>query len=307
MRSLYLGTSDFAAVVLRRLASGPHRPDLVVTPPDRPRGRGRRLAAPPVAEAATELGIDLFQAADVNEAASRERLLEGGPEVAIVCAFGQLVGDELLGSVEMLNVHPSLLPRWRGAAPIERSIMAGDEVTGVCVMKLTAGLDSGPVALSAEERIGSADDYGSLSARLAEAGGRLLGEALDRLVAGRLGFEEQAAEGITYADKIASAERQVDPRNDARSESLRIRALTPHVGAFAMLGDGSRLGLRQPSLLAAGPEPGRFAATATGLALGFAGGGLEIGAVQPPGKRWMGAADYVRGYGAPEAAVVAPT
>ncbi|MFN8113311.1 MAG: methionyl-tRNA formyltransferase, partial [Solirubrobacterales bacterium] len=178
MRTLYLGTSDFAAVILRRLAASPHRPALVVTPPDRPRGRGRKLAPPPVAAAADELGIELLQTADVNDPAVTERLLDAGADAGVVCAFGQIVREPLLSGVEWLNVHPSLLPRWRGAAPIERAIMAGDETTGVCVMRLEAGLDSGPVASRREERIGPRDDYGALAERLATVGGDVLVEAL---------------------------------------------------------------------------------------------------------------------------------
>ena len=145
VRTVYLGTSDFAAGVLRALADTAHRPALVVTRPDRPRGRGRRLASPPVADAARELGIELDQPEDVNSDAARARIAAAAPETVCVCAFGALIKEPLLSEHPMLNVHPSLLPRWRGAAPIERAIMAGDEVTGVSIMRVTAGLDSGPV------------------------------------------------------------------------------------------------------------------------------------------------------------------
>src|SRR3954447_581971 len=151
---VFLGTSEFAATVLRRLADSPHRPLLVVTPPDRPKGRGRRTQAPPAAEVATELEIDLLQAANVNEDAALERIRAARPEALAVCAFGQLIREPLLSEWPMLNVHPSLLPRWRGAAPIERAIMAGDGRTGVCVMRVTAGLDSGPIALCEEVPLG---------------------------------------------------------------------------------------------------------------------------------------------------------
>ncbi|HWO48628.1 MAG TPA: formyltransferase family protein, partial [Solirubrobacterales bacterium] len=127
MKTVYLGTSEFAATVLRTLAAGPHRPALVVTPPDRPRGRGRRPGAPPTAIAAAELGIEVERSADVNEEATRGRIDAARPDVIVVCAFGQIVREPLLSAGEILNVHPSLLPRWRGAAPIERAIMAGDE------------------------------------------------------------------------------------------------------------------------------------------------------------------------------------
>ena len=142
MRTAYLGTSEFAATVLRRLADSAHRPVLVVTPPDSRRGRGRRLAPPPAAETAREVGLDLHQTPDVNSSESVEAIRATRPEAIAVCAFGQLIGEQLLSEFLMLNVHPSLIPRWRGAAPIERALMAGDEVTGVTIMRVTAGLCS---------------------------------------------------------------------------------------------------------------------------------------------------------------------
>ena len=302
MTTLYLGTSDFAATVLRGLAGGPHRPALVVAPPDRPRGRGRKVSPPPAASTARELGIELLQTADVNEPDVRDRLHAVAADVSVVCAFGQLIKEPLLSSIEFLNVHPSLLPRWRGAAPVERAIMAGDDVTGVCIIRLTAGLDAGPVAARRETPIGPADDYGTLSGRLAGIGAGLLGEALDRRAEGRLEFAEQAEDGVTYAEKINAVERRVDPWNRATAEALRIRALTPHVGAFVLLGDGSRLGLRDPIVAAVGPAPGQFAADGGSLILGCADGALGIASVQPEGKRWMDSGDYLRGYGPPTAA-----
>ena len=149
MRTVYLGTSGFAANVLERLAEGSHRPVLVVTRPDRPAGRGRRLTAPPVADVARRLGLDLDQPEDVNAAEARARIAAAEPEVVVVCAFGALLKEPLLSEFELLNIHPSLLPRWRGAAPIERAMMAGDTETGVSIMRVTAGLDSGPVCLAA--------------------------------------------------------------------------------------------------------------------------------------------------------------
>ncbi len=299
MKNVYLGTSDFAATVLRDLAEGAHRPALVVTPPDRRSGRGRRVSPPPVAVAAAELGIELAQFEDVNAGESRERIAAPGAGVVIVCAFGQLIKEPLLSSAEILNVHPSLLPRWRGAAPIERSLMAGDATTGVCVMRLTAGLDSGPVALREEVSIGPGDDYGALAGSLAAIGGRLLGAALDLADAGDLRFEEQDEAGVTYAEKIESAERRVDPRGSAVAEGRRIRALTPHIGAFVITGGDSRLGLRDPVVLEGGPAAGTFAEADGTLVLGCGSGALRIGAIQPPGKRWMAAGDFLRGYGLP--------
>ncbi|MFN8114351.1 MAG: formyltransferase family protein, partial [Solirubrobacterales bacterium] len=188
----------------------------------------------------------------------------------------------------------------------ERAIMAGDETTGVCVMRLEAGLDSGPVASRREERIGPRDDYGALAERLATVGGDVLVEALDRRAEGPLEYVPQPDDGLTYAEKIEPAERRVDPWSPARSEALRIRGLTPHVGAFAVLGDETRLGLRDPEVLAAGPGPGEFEGVEGALVLGCGEGALRIGTVQPPGGRWMPAADFLRGRGVPEPAARPP-
>ena len=166
LRNVFLGTSDFAAVVLRRLAASDHRPQLVVTRPDAKQGRGQRLAPPPVALLARELGIEVIQPEQLHAPEILERIADARPEVVTTCAYGVLIKEPLLSDYEMLNVHPSLLPRWRGAAPIERAIMAGDSETGVAIMRVTAGWDSGPVYMLGAEPIRPDDDYGTLAARL---------------------------------------------------------------------------------------------------------------------------------------------
>jgi methionyl-tRNA formyltransferase len=260
------------------------------------------LAPPPVAEVATELGIPLHQTGDAGAPDSVAAIQSADAEVGVVCAFGQLIREPLLSDPPMLNIHPSLLPRWRGAAPIERAIMAGDETTGVCVMRLTAGLDSGPVALSESARIASTADYGELAAALADLGSSVIGRALDLHEAGELGYTEQDEAAATYANKIDASDRRVEIAGAADEEARRIRALTPHIGAYVELADGLRLGVRDPEPLVDGPPPGEFAADDAELVLGLGSGALRIGAAQPPGKRWIGAADYLRGYGVPEAA-----
>src|SRR5215210_1596088 len=159
MRTVYLGTSPFAVAVLERLAASDHRPVLVVTRPDRPRGRGRKLAAPPVADAARSLGIELLQPESVNSDEARAAIAAVEPDAVLICAFGALIREPLLSAHPMLNVHPSLLPRWRGAAPVERAIEAGDGVTGVSIMRPIEEMDAGPVCLQREEPIGADDDY----------------------------------------------------------------------------------------------------------------------------------------------------
>jgi methionyl-tRNA formyltransferase len=295
VRTVYLGTSDFAAAVLERLADSPHRPALVVTRPDRPAGRGRRLTSPPVWHAAQALGLDVAQPDDVNEGEARARIASVDPEAVVVCAFGALVRDALLAEHDMLNVHPSLLPRWRGAAPIERAMMAGDDETGVAIMQVTAGLDSGPVCLVEREPIRPDDTSGTLSERLARLGGELLVRALDE----RPPFEEQPDAGVTYAEKISAEDRVLDPVGRPAAELERVvRALTPHVGARLTLPDGSFLGVWGARIVTApGRAPGTLGNEGGALVLACQDGtALELTAVQPPGRKQMPAADYLRGH-----------
>jgi methionyl-tRNA formyltransferase len=300
VRTVYLGTSEFAATVLRRLAGSPHRPALVVTPPDRRQGRGRKVQPPPAAVAARELGLDLLQAENVNEEGALERIRAAQPEAVAVCAFGQLIREPLLSEFPMLNVHPSLLPRWRGAAPIERAIMARDPTTGVCVMQVTAGLDSGPVALCEETPLAPDEDFEALSARLAELGGDLLVRALDWLAAGTLEFAEQDEDGVTYAEKIDSAERRLDPSRPAADLAAKVRALNPHVGTYLEARDGERLGVRGATAVEEVAAQAQMEARDGALLLGCAEGALRLEVVQPPGGKPMAADAYLRGHQPPE-------
>jgi methionyl-tRNA formyltransferase len=306
VRTVYLGTSTFAVDVLGALATSPHRPTLVVTPPARPRGRGRKVVPPPVALAARDLGLDVHQSETVNDEVTLARIEAAAPEGIAVCQFGQLIKEPLLSRVLMLNVHPSVLPRWRGAAPIERAIMAGDTVTGMTIFRITAGLDSGPIALVRHEPIRPNDTAGSLAARLAPIGARLLVEALDMDEAGVLELTEQPEEGVTYAEKIDPAERRLDPTRPAAELERIVRALTPAIGAYLELESGERLGVEEARLVDVDLPPGRLSASDGRLILGCGDGALELVRVKPPGKRAMGAADYVRGHRVPER-VVAPS
>jgi len=299
VRTVFLGTSEFAAAVLRRLAGSGHRPGLVVTPPDRQKGRGRRSGPPPAAAEAVELGIDLLQVESVNGAAALERIRVAGPQAVAVCAFGQLIREPLLSEWPLLNVHPSLLPRWRGAAPIERAIMAGDERTGVSLMQVTAGLDSGPVALREEVPVGPEDDFEHLAAKLSGLGGELLVEALDLLERGELAFEEQDDEQATYAGKIESAERRLDPARPAIELARTVRALTPHVGAYLELDKDSRLGVRRARAVDVNVKQGEMKAEWGALLLGCGRGALRLEVVQPTGGRPMAADAYLRGHPVP--------
>jgi methionyl-tRNA formyltransferase len=311
VRTVFLGTSGFAVAVLERLAAGAHRPQLVVTRPDRPRGRGRKLGAPPVAQAARRLELAIAQPAKVNDPAARELIARTQPEVVVVCAFGALIKEPLLSEYELLNVHPSLLPRWRGAAPVERAIMAGDERTGVSIMRLTAGLDSGPVCLAGAEPIAPRDTYGSLAGRLQTLGGELLVRALDELAGGaQLQFSEQDERQATYAEKIGPEDRLLQATRTALELERVVRALHPHIGARLALSGGELLGVldaractgaasAQAGASGGGPPAGELARDGERLLYGARDGALELLRVQPPGGRPMDAPSYLRGHELP--------
>ena len=293
MRTVYLGTSDFAAAVLERLARSAHRPALVVSRPDRRRGRGRTLQPPPVADAARALGIDLVQPEQLHEPDVLERIAAAAPDVLVVCAYGVIVREPLLDAYEIFNVHPSLLPRWRGAAPVERAMMAGDRETGVSIMRLTAGLDSGPVCLQGRETIASDDDHATLAARLQALGGDLLVRALDD----RPPWVEQDEAGVTYAHKIEAADRTLDHTRTPEELERVVRALRPHIGARLPLPDGSMLGVvaAAPAGPTLAPAGGHVRTDGERLLLDCRGGALELIEIQPPGKTGMPAAAWLRG------------
>lgn len=311
MRTVYLGTSDFAAGVLQALAKSAHAPALALTRPDRPRGRGRKMSSPPVADRAQRLGIPLLQPLSVNSEDTVAEVEAASPDAIVVCAFGALIREPLLSLRQMLNVHPSLLPRWRGAAPIERAIMAGDERTGVSIMRLTEGLDSGPVCLAEEEEIAPEDDYGSLADRLCEMGGRLIVRTLDLMEAGEpLSFEEQSDEEATYAEKIGPEDRLLNPERGPEELVRVVRALHPHIGARIVMPGGEPLGVCRAVAVATGanggagtpavigglPAIGILAEVEGRLLYGVSGGALELLEVQPSGKRAMDAQAYLRGH-----------
>ncbi len=218
-------TAPFGADVLERLAAEFEVVQLL-TRPDKPAGRGRRLAAPPAKLVAERLGIPVEQPAKLDDGVGI------AAHAVVVCAYGLLIPPVLLERALWLNVHPSLLPRWRGAAPIERAIMAGDTETGVTIHETVEALDAGPVAAQRSFAIAAEDDAGAVYARSAEVAAELL---RDVLAADVPSFEPQAEDGVTYAAKIGPADRELDPSRPAHELVNRVRALSPHIGA--RLGD----------------------------------------------------------------------
>jgi methionyl-tRNA formyltransferase len=218
-------TAPFGADVLERLAAE-HDVVQLLTRPDKPRGRGRKLAPTPAKEVAERLGIPVDQPAKLDGS------VELAADTVVVCAYGLLIPNELLERALWLNVHPSLLPRWRGAAPVERAIMAGDDETGVTIHRTVEALDAGPVAGRRAFPIGPDDDAGAVYAHAAEAAAELLAEVLAE---DEPRFEPQAEDGVTYAEKIRPEDRELDPGAPAQELVNRVRALSPHIGA--RLGD----------------------------------------------------------------------
>jgi len=218
VRVAVAATAPFGADVLERLAAR-HEVTYLLTRPDRPRGRGRRVGAPPAKEAAERLGIEVRQPESVAE-------FDPGEDVVVLAAYGALIPEAVLDRSLWLNVHPSLLPRWRGAAPIERALMAGDRETGVTIIKLVPELDAGPIAAQRAISVAEEDDYGSIAARTAELGVELVEQVLPDP-----SFTPQPEEGVTYAKKIGPEDRVLDWARPPEELLNRIRALSPHIGA----------------------------------------------------------------------------
>jgi methionyl-tRNA formyltransferase len=267
MRLVVAATAPLGAAVLEGLAAR-HEIELLVTRPDRPRGRGRALGAPPAKQAAERLGIPVAQP---------ERLVEspGSAETVVVCAYGALVPESLLGQRLWLNVHPSLLPRWRGAAPVERAILAGDVETGVTIHRTTAELDAGPIAAQRAFPIGREDDAGAVYERAAEVAIELLEDVLPQPT-----FRPQPEDGVTYAEKIGPADRWLDWSRPAEEIANRIRALSPHIGARGVVrGRTLTVWRARPA------QPGSL----------LVAGGVELLEVQPESGRRMTGAEWLRG------------
>ena len=302
MRVTFMGTPDFAVPVLDALHAAGHAVAAAYTQPPRPAGRGKRDRPSPVARRAEALGIPVRHPKTLRDEAAQRDFAALGAEVAVVVAYGLILPPPVLAAPARgcLNVHASLLPRWRGAAPIHRAVMAGDRETGVCIMGMERGLDTGPVLLREATPIGPTDTTGDLHDRLAAMGARLAADALARLDA--LPPEPQPEDGATYAAKIDKAEAAVDWRRPAAEVAARINGLSPAPGAF-VLQDGARLKLLRARAVEGRAPPGRLDG-AEGLVVGAGGGRVEVLEVQPAGRGRAAAAEWRRGARLPDGAAL---
>lgn len=304
MRVVFAGTPEFAQVALARLHAAGFAIPLVLTQPDRPAGRGLKLQASPVKQFALDHGIRVAQPRSLrldgkypdDAAAAQQALLGARPDVMVVAAYGLILPQWTLDLPRLgcLNIHASLLPRWRGAAPIHRAIEAGDTETGITIMQMDAGLDTGDMLLAERLPIAPTDDTGSLHDKLAELGGRLIVEALQRSALSRT---PQPAEGVSYAAKIDKAEAPLDWCEPAALLERRIRAFQPAPGASALL-EGTAIKLWRASVLPHQDRPPGtvLAASADGVDVATGEGVLRLHRLQKAGGKPLEAAEFLRGF-----------
>ena len=293
----FAGTPEFALPALAALLES-HEVVGVLTQPDRPSGRGRHVHASPVKALAEARHLPLLQPASLREEAPRARLAAWQPEVLVVVAYGLLLPPAVLALPRhgCLNIHASLLPRWRGAAPVQRAILAGDPITGVTIMRMDEGLDTGPMLLRREIVIGRNDTGGSLQAALAALGAAALLAALEGLAGGSLEAQPQPHEGITYAAKIGKAEARIDWSRDAASVERQVRAFDPWPIAETTL-DGERLRIHSAANVsikdAKYQENGSIISVRDGIMLVQCGQGvLGVLKIQKPGGRVLPVSEF---------------
>jgi methionyl-tRNA formyltransferase len=311
MRVIFLGSPEFALPALRRLIDSEHEIVGVFTQPDRPAGRGRKLLPPPVKLLASEHALPVFQPESVSAPDIVELMRTLAPDVGVIAAYGQILRQRVLDVPPhgILNIHASLLPRWRGAAPIPAAILAGDAETGATIMKVVRELDAGPMLASVRIAIGHDDTTATLTPRIAERGADLLLDVLPRYADGEIAPQPQDDERATYAPQIKKTDAMIDwERESAEHIARKVRAYNPWPVAFSYL-DGEPLRIVEAFPIATGadprrPPPGTIAraeqhhgsAVEAELAIATIDGWLAVRALQPPGRRALSAAEYLRGH-----------
>ena len=298
LRIIFMGTPDFAVPTLRAILEAGHEVVAVYSQPPRAAGRGMALRKSPVQQAAEETGLAVLTPERLKSAEESARFASLTPDVAVVVAYGLILPKPILGAPKYgaLNLHASLLPRWRGAAPINRAIMAGDTETGVAVMRITEGLDAGPVCLEARAPIGADETAGELHDALATRGARLMVHALSALEGGELDCRPQAEGGVTYAEKIDPAETRIDWSRPAREVHNLIRGLSPYPGAWFEIdlnGKPERIKALRSTLANGSGAPGLALDNKLTIACGE--GAVRLVEVQRAAKRPMSADDFLRG------------
>ena len=294
MKVVFMGTPEFSVPVLEALAAA-HQVVAVYSQPPRPAGRGKELRPSPVQACAERLGLPVRHPVSLKGAEAQAEFAALGADVAVVVAYGLILPQAVLDAPRFgcLNIHASLLPRWRGAAPIHRAIMAGDAETGICIMRMEAGLDTGPVLLREAVAIGAEEVTAELHDRLSALGARLIVEALERLPS--LVAVPQPAEGVTYAAKIDKAEARVDWSLPAVQVDRLIRGLSPFPGAWCMAG-GERVKLLRSRVVDGRGAPGQVLG---GLVVACGDGAVEITLAQREGKKAQGPEEFLRGFTLP--------
>jgi methionyl-tRNA formyltransferase len=300
MNVIFAGTPDFAAAALKSLLAAGHRVPLVLTQPDRPAGRGMRLAPGAVKQVAQECGIEVLQPLSLKrEQGAVAHLRATAHDVMVVAAYGLILPREVLDIPQYgcINIHASLLPRWRGAAPIQRAIAAGDAETGVCIMRMEAGLDTGPVLLSQTMPIDASDTARTLHDKLAALGAELIVNALGRI--GTLIPRPQPEAGVTYAAKIEKSEAALDFREGAVELARKVRAFDPTPGTTAVhAGTAIKIWAARPGQTISGMAPGRIlAADAGGIVVACGGDrALVLAELQRPGGKRLPAREFLQGF-----------
>ena len=299
MRVVFMGTPDFAASALKSLIDSKHSVVAVVSQPDRKAGRGRQLRPPPVAALARDHQLPLLQVETCRTRAFRDWVASHKPDIGVVAAFGHILGPKALAVPRRgcLNIHASLLPRWRGAAPIQAAIAAGDPTTGVTIMQMDAGLDTGPMLLTRSVPIALDDTATTLHDALAELGATAIVDALNALQTGQLDGTPQPDRGVTYAEKLRKSDGIIDWSVSASELQRRVRAFHPWPGTVTTL-EGRPLKLHPPVAVVDGDgAPGKvLGASAEGLVVACGQGALRIGRLQSQGQRVLDAAAFFSGH-----------